>query len=135
MDQTLHQVTGQMTDQASTQRDKPSETLRTLGDDLEQMPSQGQGSGLAADLTRELSERARAFGSHLQDRNPGQLLDDARVFARRRPGKFLLGALAAGVVAGRLFRTTADGAAAASAGLRPRPRRPPGPRYPRPLRP
>ena len=46
--------------------------------------------------------------------SPAQLLDDARDFARRKPGTFLLGALAAGVVAGRLFRATADGAAAAS---------------------
>jgi hypothetical protein len=69
---------------------------------------------MAVDLAREVSERVRSFGSHLEGREPGQLLDEARDFARRRPGTFLLGALAAGVVAGRLFRATADGAAAAS---------------------
>jgi hypothetical protein len=69
---------------------------------------------MATDLAREVSDRVRALGSHLEGREPGQLLDDARDFARRRPGTFLLGALAAGVVAGRMFRATADGAAAAS---------------------
>jgi gas vesicle protein len=113
MSDAAQQVSGQVIDQATVQRDKLSQTLRTLGDDLEQMASQGQDSGLAADLAREVAERARAFGSHLEGREPAQLLDDVRDVARRHPGTFLLGALAAGVVAGRLFRATADGAAAA----------------------
>lgn len=109
------QVTTQVSEQATTQRDKLSETLRTLGDDLQQM-AQGQGpaQGLATDLAQEVSDRVRALGGHLENREPNQLLDDARDFARRRPGTFLIGALAAGVVAGRLFRATADGAGAAS---------------------
>lgn len=114
MGDTVRQVSDQVNDQASTQRDRLSQTLRSLGDDLEQMASQGPGSGMATDLAREVSDRARALGSHLEGREPGQLLDEARDFARRRPGTFLLGALAAGVVAGRLFRATADGAAAAT---------------------
>lgn len=109
------QVTSQLSDQATTGRDRLSETLRTLGDDLQQMAEgQGPAQGMATDLAREVSDRVRALGSHLEGREPTQLLDDARDFARRRPGTFLLGALAAGVVAGRLFRATADGAAAAS---------------------
>lgn len=113
MSDAAQQVSGQVNDQATVQRDKLSQTLRTFGDDLEQMASQGQASGLAVDLARELAERARAFGSHLEGREPAQLLDDVRDVARRHPGTFLLGALAAGVAAGRLFRATADGAAAA----------------------
>ena len=113
---TVRQVSEQVSDQATTQRDRLSETLRTLSDDLQQMASDGPGpgSGMAVDLAREVSERVRALGSHLEGREPGQLLDEARDYARRKPGTFLLGALAAGVVAGRLFRATADGAAAAS---------------------
>ena len=114
MDDAVRQVGDQMGDQATTQRDRLSETLRTLGNDLEKMAAgEGAGSGMAADLVREVSERARSWGSHLQDREPGQLVEETRDFARRRPGTFLVGALAAGVVAGRLFRATADGAAAA----------------------
>ena len=108
------QVTSQVSDQALTQRDKLSQTLRTFGDDLQEMVEQAPHGGLAHDVAREVSERVRALGSQLETREPSQLLDDARDFARRRPGTFLLGALAAGVVAGRMFRATADGAAAAS---------------------
>lgn len=107
------QVSTQVSDQTTTQRDKLSQTLRTFGDDLQQMAEQGPGQGMATDLAHEVSERVRAFGDHLEGREPTQLLNDARDFARRRPGTFLIGALAAGVVAGRLFRATADGAAAA----------------------
>ena len=109
----VDQVGGQLGEQATTQRDRLAGTLRTFGDDLQQMASQAGTSGLASDLAHEVAERARSLGSHLESREPRQLLDDARSFARRRPGTFLHGALAAGVVAGRLFRGAADGAAAA----------------------
>jgi len=111
--QAVGQVRDQLGDQATTQRDRLASTLRTFGDDLEGMASHQDAPGLAKDLAREVSDRAHALGTHLEGRDPGQLLDDARNLARRRPGTFLLGALAAGVVAGRLLRATADGAAAA----------------------
>ena len=120
--ETRQQVTEQLGEQAGTQRDRLVGTLRTLGDDLEQMAGQDATPGLAADLAREVAGRARTLSSHLDGREPGELLGDVRDFARRRPGTFLLGALAAGVVAGRLFRATADGAAAAS--LAPEPQLP-----------
>ena len=66
------------------------------------------GPGLAADLAQEVADRARSLSRHLDQREPGELLDDVRRFARQRPGTFLLGALAAGVIAGRLLRGTRD---------------------------
>jgi hypothetical protein len=111
--QAVGQVRDQLGEQATTQRDRLAGTLRSFGDDLESMASSQDAPGLAKDLAREVSDRARALGSHLEGRQPGDLLEDVRDLARRRPGTFLLGALAAGVVAGRLLRATADGAAAA----------------------
>ena len=43
-----------------------------------------------------------SFADRLQNREPAELLDEVRSFARRKPGLFLLGAAAAGVLAGRL---------------------------------
>ena len=85
MGEARQQVTTQLNDQATTQRDQLSQTLRTFGDDLQRM-AQGQGpaQGMAADLAQEVSDRVRALGSHLEGREPSQLLDDARDFARRR---------------------------------------------------
>jgi hypothetical protein len=44
------------------------------------------------------------FSSKLQNREPAQLLDEVRSFARRKPGTFLIGAALLGVAAGRLTR-------------------------------
>ena len=103
----LDQAAGQADDQARTQRDRLVGTLGSLGDDLKGMSAQG-GDGLAADLTREVADRVHGLSSHLDGREPRELLDDVRDFARRRPGTFLLGALAAGVVVGRLTRGAKD---------------------------
>lgn len=111
---TMSQVTGQLGEQATSQRDRAVGTLKSLGEDLERMATESGGSGLAADLAREVAQRARALGSRLEDREPGDLLEDVRDLARRRTGLFLLGSLAAGLVAGRVVRAAADGTAAAA---------------------
>jgi hypothetical protein len=118
----LDDATRQVAEQSRAQRDRLVGTLHSFSHDLEQMSSQTDGSGLAADLVRQASERARSLGDHMDGREPTELLDDVRAFARRRPGTFLLGALAAGVVAGRLTRgakAAKDGSAssASSTGL------------------
>ncbi|MDN4160050.1 hypothetical protein [Nocardioides abyssi] len=110
----LGQATGQAHEQARTQRDKLVGTLGSLGDDLDGMAQQAP-AGLATDLTRQAAEQVRSLSSRLDGREPGELLDDVRRFARQRPGTFLLGALAAGVVAGRLLRGAGDGIAGATA--------------------
>ena len=110
----LNDVSSQVSDQSRTQQDRLGSTLAGLGDDLEKMAAQAD-SGLASDLAREAATRARTLGDHLQGREPAELLEDVRRFARQRPGTFLLGALGAGVVAGRLLRGAKDGIEAASA--------------------
>lgn len=110
---TVAQLRDQLTDQTSGQRDRLVSTLQSFGDDLERMATQAGEGGLAADLAREAAGRARALRERLDGREPGELLDDVRDFARRRPGTFLVGALVAGVAAGRLLRGAADGVAAA----------------------
>jgi hypothetical protein len=99
----------QVDEQARTQRDRVVGTLRTFGDDLERMANGEQVSGgMTQDLARQVADRAREIGSRMDGREPAELLDEVRSFARRRPGTFLLGAVAAGVVAGRLTRGARD---------------------------
>ncbi|MGZ4451913.1 MAG: hypothetical protein ACXVWX_03165 [Nocardioides sp.] len=113
MDQALSEVE----QQSETQRDRLVETLRGFTDDVEKMLSgQGGANGLAGDLARQVADRARVLTSSLQDRRPGEILEDVRGFARRRPATFLFGALAAGVVAGRLTRGAKDSGAVGSNG-------------------
>jgi len=113
--QTMGDVQGQVEDQTRQQKERLAGTLATFGSDLGSMAENV--SGLAADAAHELADRARALSEHLEGREPRELLDDVRRFARHRPGTFLLGALAAGIVAGRLARSTKDAATVADAGL------------------
>lgn len=111
----MDQARTEVEQQSETQRDRLVEMLRTFTDDVEKMLSgQGGANGLAGDLARQAADRARTLTTNLQDRRPGEILEDVRGFARRRPGTFLFGALAAGVVAGRLTRGAKESGAVGS---------------------
>ncbi|MEO6509522.1 MAG: hypothetical protein ABIO16_00925 [Nocardioides sp.] len=110
--QLMDEARGQVDEQSRTQRDRLVSTLGTFGDDLERM-AENQ-SGMAADATREIASRVRGVSQHLDGREPGELIEDLRSFARRRPGLFLAGSLAAGLVAGRLIRGTREAVSAGS---------------------
>ena len=71
--------------------------------------SQQGESGMAADLARQGASRLDAAASWLENRQPGEILDEVRSFARRRPGAFIAGAAILGLVGGRMTRgLTAD---------------------------
>lgn len=78
--------------------------LRSLSSELGSMADRSEQSGPATELVSQARERVNGVADWLDGREPGDLVDELRTFARRRPGTFLLGALAAGVVAGRLTR-------------------------------
>jgi hypothetical protein len=68
------------------------------------MSDRNDDSGVAADVMRQATDRTEQVASWLEAREPGDLVDEVRRFARRRPGVFLAGAVMAGVLAGRLTR-------------------------------
>lgn len=97
--------------QAGDQQQAAVANLRSLGDELRAMTngsSDGdQPSGTATHLVGQAADRAHGLADWLDERSPEDILAEARRFAQRKPGVFLLGALAAGVVAGRLARGVA----------------------------
>ena len=110
----LDETKNQVQDQSRTQRDRLVDTLRTFGDDLDGMAQDRD--GLASGAAREVAQRVRTISERLDGREPTELLDDLRSFARRRPGMFLAGALVSGVVVGRLLRGGRDAARADTVG-------------------
>jgi hypothetical protein len=100
----MGEAQSQLKDQAATQHRNAVTSLRSLADELQAMSERSEQSGLAGDVVGQAGERAHSVASWLDAREPGDLVDEVRTFARRRPGAFLLGGLAAGVVAGRLTR-------------------------------
>ena len=102
----LDQGRSQVREQAISQQQKAGQSLTSLAQELRGL-ADGTSSGApgpARDLLQQASGMVDDFAHKLQTRDPGELLDDVRSFARRKPGLFLLGAAAAGVLAGRLTR-------------------------------
>jgi hypothetical protein len=100
----LDRTRGEMTDQATTQQQRAAESLRSLSSELQSMASSQQEPGMATDLAHQAADKAGALASWLENREPGDVLHEVTMFARRRPGMFLALAAGAGVVAGRLTR-------------------------------
>ncbi|WP_020417493.1 hypothetical protein [Amycolatopsis sp. ATCC 39116] len=111
----------QLREQARTGQQKAAGNLNSIADQLDRMSEQSD-SGMAQDLVREVSQRAKKVASWLDSREPGDLVDELRNFARRKPGLFLAGAAAAGLLAGRLTRGVAASMSEQSSGGAPQPR-------------
>ncbi|KDN22962.1 hypothetical protein [Amycolatopsis rifamycinica] len=94
----------QLQSQARDGQRKAAESLHQLAGQLERMAEQTDSPGLAGDVARQVSDRTRTVADWLEHREPGDLLDEVRRFARRRPGTFLVGAAVAGALVGRLTR-------------------------------
>ena len=97
----LQQGRQQLHDQAVFQQQKVALRLTTVADELREL-AHNSNSDTVGELTRQGADQLHQFASWLHDREPSDLLEEMRSFARRRPGVFLLGAALAGVVAGRL---------------------------------
>jgi len=98
------QAQSELSSQAQTQQQKLAGGLHTFGDQLKSMASNSQEQGAATDLAHQAAQKAHEFAGWLEDREPRDVLNEVRYFARRRPGAFLAIALGAGLLAGRLAR-------------------------------
>ncbi|MDP9116243.1 MAG: hypothetical protein M3O28_03070, partial [Actinomycetota bacterium] len=103
----VSEAKSQMSEQVKDQHEKLVTGLRALSDQLATMARSGEQSGLASELVSQAQSRVHDVAGWLDGRAPGDLVGEARAFARRRPGAFLLGAALAGVVAGRMTRGVA----------------------------
>ncbi|MFJ6166027.1 hypothetical protein ACIQH6_13010 [Micromonospora orduensis] len=98
------QATGQLREQAQTQQKRAAEGLRDLGRELGSMAERDGDSGLGGHAVRRVGDAAQQAAGWLDEREPGEVLDEVRTYARRHPGTFLVGAAVAGLLVGRLTR-------------------------------
>ena len=68
------------------------------------MAQNSEQQGPATDLVKQAAERTSTVASWLEDREPGNVVDEVTRFARQRPGAFLAIAAGAGLLVGRLGR-------------------------------
>jgi hypothetical protein len=100
----------QVSHQARAGQEKATDGIRALGRELREMADGGQQSGIASEVARQAADQVDRLAGWLGQREPGDLVEEVRSFARRRPGVFLLGAAVAGTVVGRLTRGAVDSA-------------------------
>lgn len=97
----------ELRDQAAAQQTRVAGGLRSVGGELSRMADGSPEPGMATDVVREAGRRVDDVARWLDERDPGSLLQEVKMFARRRPGVFLAIAVGVGVVAGRLTRALA----------------------------
>lgn len=115
--QVVGQAQSELSDQAQAQQTKAADGLHSLGDQLAAMARGSDQPGMATDVAQQAADRAHEFAGWLENRDPQGVLNEVRSFARRKPGVFLVAALGAGILSGRLARgMSADGDAATSSG-------------------
>jgi uncharacterized protein YjbJ (UPF0337 family) len=100
----MQQARSQLTEQVTSQRDRATGGLRGLADELQTIAECSGQSGPATQMVQQGSQTARQLAEYFEQRQPSDLVEDLRSFARQRPGAFLFGATLAGVAVGRLTR-------------------------------
>jgi hypothetical protein len=100
----LGTVTDEVRSQGRTQQSRLAEAVHSVAQELGSMGAKSEQSGPVADLAQQASRRAGEVGHWLENKEPSEVLDDVRSFARRRPAIFLGMCALAGVVVGRLGR-------------------------------
>lgn len=95
----------QLMNQASEQTTKLAGSVRDVSKQLQGVKSGQAPQGIVGDIANEAASMTSRLAETLETRSPDELIGEVRTFARRRPGMFLLGALGAGFVAGRLVRS------------------------------
>ena len=100
----LDQTRRELRDQAATQQERIASGLRSLEHELHSMAAASTDHGIGADLAGQAADRAGTVAQWMEGRDPGELLEEVRSFARQRPATFLGIAAVAGLVAGRLGR-------------------------------
>lgn len=104
----LRSLWGQTSEQLKTQagagKQQLADLLHTLAGELGEMASKSEQSGPLTALARQGAIRGGELSHWLNTAEPTDVMVEIRRFARRRPVLFLAGALAAGVVVGRLSR-------------------------------
>jgi gas vesicle protein len=95
----------EFTGRASEQTDKAATQLRGVAGELRALADgRPEDAPRARDYVGQAAERVEAYAGRLDRDGFAGVANDLGRFARRRPGTFLLGAAAAGFVAGRLAR-------------------------------
>lgn len=95
----------QMRGRAQQETERAGTALSSAGSQLQALAEgRTDDAGVFGEYAQQAADSVNRWADSVQERGFDGLVDDLRTFGRRRPGMFLLSAVAAGVVAGRLGR-------------------------------
>ena len=101
----LGTATSELRSQAGTQQGRLASTLKSYADELHGLvDGTPQSGGALTGLAQQAAEKGSEIARWLEDREPADVLEEVRGFARRRPVAFLGLCALAGVLAGRVTR-------------------------------
>ena len=100
----LSTAASEVQNQASTQQGRLASTVRGYADELQGISQGSAPSGVMGDLVQQAAAKGSEIAQWLEDREPADVLEELRRYARRRPVMFLALCGLAGVVAGRITR-------------------------------
>jgi hypothetical protein len=103
------EASAQVRQQAGTQQKRAVDGLRTLGMQLQSMASKSEQDGMAKEVVCRASDAAERAAGWLEAREPGDMVNEVRDYARQHPGAFLSGAAVAGLLVGRMARSLTAG--------------------------
>lgn len=116
------QVRSEVTDQARTQQKRIADGLYSVANEASRIADQGGESGPVTNVVRGASGRIMRAGQWLEVREPAQIVDEVKAYARRHPAVFLLAAGVLGAMAGRLAKNAFGGTPDDRASQLPHPR-------------
>ncbi|MFF2369152.1 hypothetical protein [Agromyces sp. NPDC058110] len=104
----LGQVGDELRGQAATQQARAADALHATGSSLSRMADSSDDDGYAPQLVRAAGDRIDSVANWLGTKDPGEVVEDVKRFARRRPGIFIAIAVGAGLIVGRVVRSLAS---------------------------
>ncbi|MEV6962459.1 hypothetical protein AB0M97_25375 [Streptomyces sp. NPDC051207] len=106
----LRDLQDRMREEADSQVQRLSGTLRQWADDLAGLAQNAPGDSPVRGVVAQASDGGHRAADYLDKNGVGGALTDVQAFARRRPGAFLGGAALAGLVVGRIAKAGKKGA-------------------------
>ena len=94
-------VRQRMREEVDRQHRQVADRVGTFAEELYTMAGERPDTP-AGELVGMLATRSRSFAEYLDQHGPDRVLHELQEFARRRPGTFIVAAVAAGFVVGRL---------------------------------
>ncbi|MFE1755722.1 hypothetical protein ACFW88_35180 [Streptomyces anandii] len=103
-------------DEAEGQTRRAAGVLRQWAQDLSELAEKAEGDSPARSVVAQVADRGHRAADYVDRQGAEGIIGDLQSFARRRPGLFLGGALAAGLIVGRLGKVAGKAAQSGDTG-------------------